>query len=141
MKYIIAKGKDEDANILKWHPESQVLVEMNPLQFLKLTPLLTNNTIRKNSLDNLINRLENNLSIDIPYLDLDIKTCEIQNHEGRHRALASYIVGLKKIPIIVYLRDSFKYVDKDTIDVDKICKIIKSQKCGLRDKHNYEIIF
>lgn len=114
---------------------------MNPLQFLNLTPTLTDAKIKKQSLNNLINRLKNNLPIDIPYLDLDIKTCEIQNHEGRHRAYASYMVGLKKIPIIVYLRDGFKYVNKNEVNINKICKRIKSQKCSLRNKSNYEIIF
>lgn len=136
---MIAKGESEDVNVLRWHPESQILVEMRPEQFLNLTPIL--NRIRKESINNLINRLQCGLPIDIPYLDLNIRTCEIDNHEGRHRAYASYIVGLKKIPVIVYLRYDFRYVNKNEVDINKICRRIKSQKCSLRNKRNYEIIF
>lgn len=125
MKYIIAKGEDEDANVLRWHPESQILVEMRPEQFLNLVPVL-DKRIKEQSLNNIINRLQAGLPIDIPYLDLDINTCEIQGHEGRHRAYASYLVGLEKIPVAVYLRDGFKYANKEEIDIDKICKIIRS---------------
>lgn len=140
MKYIIARGKEEDANILRWHPESQVMVEMRPQQFLNLTPVLKVGEYRKDSLEYLIKKLRVGLSIDIPFLDVDIRTCEVQNHEGRLRSYASKMVGLNEIPVVIYLRDGFKYVDKKTVDVFKICNRIKSQKCSIRGYYNYEKI-
>ena len=138
MKYIIARGEEEDANVLKWHPESQVLVEMKPEQFLNLTPVVKKP--RMESIEYLRKRLIEGLPIDIAFLDVDIKTCEVDNHEGRHRAYASKMVGLNKIPVVIYLRDGFKCVNKKDVDVFRICKKIKSQKCSVRSCCNYEKI-
>ena len=138
MKYVIARGEEEDANVLRWHTESQVLVEMKPEQFLNLTPVVKKP--RMDSVEYLQKRLYAGLPIDIPFLDVDIKLCEVQNHEGRHRAYASKTVGLNKIPVVVYLRDGFKYVNKEEVDIFRVCKRIKSQKCSLRGYYNYEKI-
>mgnify|MGYP001587522449 CR=1 FL=1 len=142
MKYIIARGEEEDANVLRWHPESQIMVEMKPEQFLNLTPelrLMTGN-LKMHVVKYLQKRLIEGLSIDIPFLDVNIKLCEVQNHEGRHRAYASKMIGLNKIPVVIYLREGFKYINKKDIDVFKICKRIKSQKCSIRSYYNYEKI-
>lgn len=138
MQYIIARGKEEDANVLGWHPKSQVLVEMRPEQFLNLTPILERP--RMDSVEYLQERLVKGLPIDIPFLDIDIRLCEVQNHEGRHRAYASKMVGLNKIPVVIYLRDGFKYLDKKEIDIFRVCNKIKSQKCSKRGYCNYEKI-
>ena len=138
MKYIIARGEEESANVLRWHPESQVIVEMSPEQFLNLTPIVKKPRIK--TIEYLQKRLIEGLPIDIPFLDVDIKTCEVQNHEGRHRAYTSKMVGLNKIPVVIYLRDEFKYVNKEYVDIFRICKRIKSQKCSIRSYCNYEKI-
>ena len=138
MEYIIARGKEENANVLRWHPESQVLVEMKPEQFLNLTPVVKKP--RMDSVKYLQKRLIEGLPIDIPYLDIDIRLCEVQNHEGRHRAYASKMVGLNKIPVVIYLRDGFRYINKEEVDIFRVCKRIKSQKCSVRGCYNYEKI-
>lgn len=140
MKYIIARGKEENANILRWHPESQVMVEMRPQQFLNLTPVLKVGEYRKDSLKYPIKRLQAGLSIDIPFLDVDIRLCEVQNHEGRLRSYASKMVGLSKIPVVIYLRYGIKYINKEEVDIFRICNRIKSQKCSIRGYYNYEKI-
>lgn len=138
VEYIVAVGAEEDANVLRWHRESQVFVEMSPDQFLNLTPSLKN--ISAKSVEHIIYRLINGLSIDIPFLDIDVNLCEIKEHEGRHRAYAAKIVGLKKIPVVIYLRSGSEYVNSNEVNIFKMCKIIKSQKCSFREKRNFEII-
>jgi len=51
------------------------------------------------SVKNLQNRIEHNKPIDVPILDVDLDKKQIDNHNGRHRAIASMLEGIKKIPV------------------------------------------
>ena len=95
----------EDApHLTKYHPEAQKLVWMEPERFSKLVPPLI--FVDKGSLSRIKGKIQKGepqepLWMEVnPYSDRVLHT-----HEGRHRALASTQLGVKKIPVIVY----FKY--------------------------------
>lgn len=53
------------------------------------------------SLNKILQRIEHKQPLDIPILEANLKTKQIANHDGRHRALGSMLEGIKIIPVAV----------------------------------------
>ena len=46
--------------------------------------------------------------IDSTFFDIDVKNRHVMGHEGRHRALAAYDLGIEKIPVTFFLERGVK---------------------------------
>ena len=115
-------------HLTKWHPESQKIIQMDPLDFLKLTlpPARWDIDISDSTIDKLKEMFKKGRPIEPLWMDVDITRKKVDNHEGRHRALAAHRVGIEKVPVIVYYRDKGSYVDISQTPVPDI-KEIKPQ--------------
>jgi hypothetical protein len=49
-------------------------------------------------------RIKQGKEMDAPYLTIRNDDCKVINHEGRHRAKASQMLGIKEIPVILRCR-------------------------------------
>jgi hypothetical protein len=95
--------------------ESQMLIWMKPLEFLDKTPERNPEYWKSPStsmhLDMLGSKMKKDVPIDPLFLDINIESCEVINHEGRHRAMAAEKIGIERVPVIIYLRGNHrKYV-------------------------------
>jgi hypothetical protein len=92
---------DPEARVLFYNKECQRTVMMTPNRFRYLT---AETTFAEESLKRLIERMENGLPIDPPFLDIAADTCQVLGHEGRHRAEAARKLGLEKIPVLMFCK-------------------------------------
>ena len=107
-QYILAEGKDQDANIIGYKPQSEKLVWMAPAQFLSLTPPAYYD---KKSLKKIKERLKAKQPIDALWMDVDITTWQVQRHEGRHRAKTAQDLGIAKVPVVLYAKNGYEWAE------------------------------
>jgi ParB-like nuclease domain. len=83
---------------------------MKPQEFLDITKGLPKGRAYKD-IEGLKEKMERGVEIDPLYLDLDVSTCTIVDHEGRHRALAAQELKTSRVPVIVYHKDGKYHAD------------------------------
>lgn len=95
-----------------YKPDSQMLIWMKPSEFLDKTPELSPEHWESQSTHKIIDRLTYKMKKDIPidplFLDINIESCKVINHEGRHRAMAAEKTGIARVPVIIYLRGNHR---------------------------------
>lgn len=122
-------------NLTGYHPESQKLVYMTPEQFLYLCPIDNNKPASEHMefmnievIHEIIESIKAKKEIEIPFLDIDIKTFKVWQHEGRHRAWACKLLKIKRIPVILYFREDGKFINIKGRKLPKIEEIIPQWK-------------
>ena len=99
-----------DSRVWFYEEESQKRVEMKPVDFLRLTGHLPEEfraspMHSQDSYDSIHAALEHGEPMaDPPFLDVNVDTGEITNHEGRHRALAAHDLGISRIPVVLFAK-------------------------------------
>ena len=99
-----------DSRVWSYEEESQKLIEMKPVDFLRLTGHLPEEfraspMHSQDSYDSIHAALERSETIDDPpFLDVNVDTGEIIGHEGRHRALAAHDLGISRIPVVLFAK-------------------------------------
>jgi len=43
--------------------------------------------------------------MDVVFFDVDVDSCKVLSHEGRHRAEASRQLGIKNIPVVIFKKE------------------------------------
>ena len=89
--------------IFGYKPKYQSHRLMSPEKFLELAPPrgAPYNQKRIDELKEKIKKKE----MDVPYFDVDVDSCQVIDHEGRHRAEASRQLGIKKIPVVLFKKE------------------------------------
>ena len=130
MEYML----NRKSSLFKYKPYSQKLVWMRPDEFLELVPPQVPGFSRydervydKGSLESIERGFREGSEFDPLFLDVDIDTCRIINHEGRHRAFVAYKLGIEKVPVIIFHREGGYFVD---IDGKSPC--CENDKCNLK---------
>jgi len=104
-----------DTPLFKTYSNSVYLVKMNPVDYLMLAPpiipmyprRLDESVYDKDVIDAIINALKRGDEIEPPMFVVDSDSCRVIDHEGRHRAFASYKLGITEIPVaLVYYNTS-----------------------------------
>jgi len=96
-------------HLRKFHPEAQVEVLMTPTEFLGKAHYAPSLISRK-SVERLKDEIERGKEIEPVFLDIDIDTGKILNHEGRHRAIALKELGIRELPVIQYMKRKGEFV-------------------------------
>lgn len=109
LKYNLATGKDQSANVLGYKPESEKLVWMSPERYLSLVAPLSKEMFEfekeKGYYTDVTDRMKTGKPMDALWLDVDTNTYQVRGHEGRHRAKIAQELGIKELPVILYARD------------------------------------
>jgi hypothetical protein len=96
-----------------YKPGSQEFTFISPDRFLSLASkrVFTNRETGErreyydeSALKKLRERMESGKPIDPLFLDVESGTCQVVDHEGRHRAIAAKQVGIDKLPLILYCK-------------------------------------
>lgn len=114
-----------------YREKSRELVWMTPEKFLSLAvPVIklddtvytrySEEIYDKGSLEKIKKRLKNELEIDPLFLDVDIDTGRVSQHEGRHRAFVAHQLSIKKIPVLIYYRKQGEFIEEYGISLQKI---------------------
>jgi len=99
MKYIESKAE----YLYQYRPRSQIKVYMSPNRFLSLAAKKPS-PYNKERLKFLQCKILKNEELDPLFLDVDVDTHRVSEHEGRHRAMAAKLLDIKKVPVIIYLK-------------------------------------
>lgn len=73
---------------------------VSPDTYLKSVPPIDTHGLKGKSIKRLSERIQKSKPLDPLYLDVRGK--EIVHHNGRHRALVSQVLGVEKIPVVIY---------------------------------------
>lgn len=93
----------------------QMIVVMSPHKFLGLTTDSKDRDIiikNSQSVDFYNQLMDKGEILVMPFLDIDLKTCTIVGHEGRHRAAALIKMGVDEMTVGIKMRPSEKEVQK-----------------------------
>jgi len=88
-------------NIFDFKPKKQSYRKMSPTEFLRLAPDTQFSPKRVNELKTKIKKGE----MDVLFFDVDVDSCQVLDHEGRHRAKASQELGIKEVPVVLFNRE------------------------------------
>ena len=131
-------------NIFFHKPQSVILTEMSPEVFLSLSVGLMPTSgdpyhisLINRRIEMLKDLIASGTSMDVLYLNIEDgstcgKTgCSIVGHNGRHRAMAALLLGIKKLPVAIFFHDC----DDNLSDPESSLKV-EDQKClVLKDGH------
>jgi hypothetical protein len=117
--YRLAIGDEQSAGIIGFRPESQKLVWMSPTQFLNLVvPRLS---YIEETMRDLKEKMKSGKELDALWLDIDINSNRVTNHEGRHRARAAQDLGIEKVPVVLFAKDGYEWAPANMLPpVEKI---------------------
>lgn len=91
-----------------------MIVMMKPTEFLKLS--LPKSHIRACSLDFLLDAFEfGEPKLDPLYLSVSGETCEVNGHQGRHRAEIANDLGVEEIPVVIDFSPNYTLKGYDEI--------------------------
>lgn len=76
------------------------IVTMRPQKFLSVASPLR--TPHDPTIDKLRERIKSCKPIDTPFLEVDLVSCKVTGHEGRHRAVAAAKEYAAEMPVIIY---------------------------------------
>jgi hypothetical protein len=103
---------DDRSPIIGYKPNYRQLIWMSPDQFLKLcVPPME---WYEPSLAWLRKQFREGKPVEPLFLDIRTRTGEAYKHEGRHRAKVCKELGIERIPVFVYHRDSEGYLTEPT---------------------------
>jgi hypothetical protein len=88
------------------------LTVITPEKFLSLAAKLQDAGYNKNSLANIEQRIINQLPLDPPALAVDMRTKRVISHEGRHRATVAKKLGIKEIPVFIFIGSNYERVPR-----------------------------
>ena len=104
-------SNESSRHLLNYNPKSQKMILMAPKEFLNLTiPHQYLDEALNTDVSDLEKLIQNKTPLELPFLDVDISSSRVTNHEGRHRSIAAYKLGITKIPVIVYYKDKGDFV-------------------------------
>jgi len=86
-------------------PRALKLVEMHPTDFLELAAPMT---FDREVSGRIVEAISSGGPMELPWLELTVledRTCRITGHEGRHRVEASRLLGMERVPVLIYLRE------------------------------------
>lgn len=99
------------------------IVWMPPEKFLKLVNPLPDYQMSEKSYWNIKRRIENKLPLDFLVLKIDPEKKKVIGHEGRHRATVAKEMGIKEVPVLIWVADPYprvpKWTDKEHEFADK----------------------
>ena len=87
-------------NILGFKSKYQDHKLMSPERFLELAPE-RGAPYRQERIDELKKKILNK-EMDVAFFDVDVDSCHVLDHEGRHRAEASRQLGIKNMPVVLF---------------------------------------
>lgn len=120
-KYVLAKGTEQSAYLIGYRPKSEKLVWISPTKFLSLAGYAI--AYDKESLEKVRRRMQTSEPLDALYLDVDVNTHQVRQHEGRHRAKVAQELGIKKVPVLLYAKDGYDWESaKKLPSVDQIVR-------------------
>ena len=100
-----------ESRVWFYNEESQLRVQMKPTDFLRLVGEMTPESFRDNpaysqeAYDSVRGALERGEPIGDPlFLDVNVDTGEVIEHEGRHRALAAQDLGISRVPVVLFAK-------------------------------------
>lgn len=117
---------DASTHLRNYNPQSQKLVYMSPTKFLSLVgflPYKSQINLSDESLSNIRKAIISEKPIEIPFIDIDIETKQVTNHEGRHRMIVCNELGITRVPVILYFKSGGYFVDirgKNVPDISEI---------------------
>ena len=106
-----------DSGFLTWIDIDKA-IELYPRKMIRYT---------KRSFFDIERRLKNNELLDPLFLKIDMDTCEVISHEGRHRLLVAKKLGIKTVPIM------FEFWTEDPHDEWGLRKMIHDQKKAIQE--------
>lgn len=101
------------------------MTTMSPQKFLSLAARLPSEYYENcPRLDDLKEKIKNELPMDVPLLYVDMKAQKVTGHEGRHRAKASLDLGIEEIPVCIVTGSCYprvpKWTEKEIEEFEKI---------------------
>ncbi len=115
LKYPMAIGKDMQS-YEGAHGWKGKIVYMTPDKYLRLAKRLPDEFYNMESMVKLEKRMLDQLPIDVPVLEVDMKKKEVVGHEGRHRAMVARKLGIHEIPVLIFTGSSYDRVPSWTAD-------------------------
>jgi len=92
-----------------YKPWARRLVHMSPTKFLSLCTKPP--AWSKSSLAYIRARVKAKKSLETPFLDVDPATGRVLDHEGRHRAIVAKEMGIRRIPVYIYFKSNWRFVE------------------------------
>ncbi len=95
------------------------IVRMRPTDFLDLTTSRVGRNIIASQTQDLDTEKLKSATRHQPFqLHIDTETGQVEGHEGRHRAMALYIEGIRSIPVLLFdSRNKYSKTALDTLDL------------------------
>jgi len=95
---------DDNNNLFSIHPESLILVNMDPGDFLDLAAPTDLEPARIKSL---MEAIESGAELPVPFLTVSQREgkCIVTSHEGRHRAEACRLLHIRDYPVLIYFEE------------------------------------
>lgn len=140
--FIRATGNEQSARLEDIYQSSQIKMEITPRQWFCFIGLQSNvnrweievdvdyssknkgrNWVTIESYNKLKDKMCKRIPLDSTYFDIDVKNSKVMGHEGRHRALVAYDLGIEKIPVTFFVERGIKIKGKrkwSKIEVDEM---------------------
>lgn len=126
----------ESPEIRKYHPESQRTVQWSPEQFLGAVP---QTRINRKTVEAVKEAIKQGEVVETVWVDLDVTTGEVTNHEGRHRATALKELGVKSFPVIQFLKKGGRLVSGKAHVAQDLSALLKAGGNPHQQKQPWEM--
>lgn len=88
-------------SVFEYKKDFQDYKLMSPEEFLRLTP---DTYFNRDNIEQLKEKIINK-EMDVLFLDVDVDSCQVLDHEGRNRAKASEELGIDKVPVVIFKKE------------------------------------